>query len=85
MGMQHAPYIVGQSLLFPSPNASSQRTSILVRQDKGLPRQKSWQTFGLPRRQGELDLCRYRHTGIGPAIDRTCPQLLASLDTTAEP
>ena len=30
--------------------------------------------------QGELDLCRYLHTGIGPAIVHRCPQLFASLE-----
>jgi len=31
-------------------------------------------------RQGELDLCRCMHIGIGPAVVHKCPQLLASLE-----
>ena len=34
-------------------------------------------------KQGELDLCRYLHIGIGPAIVHRCPQLLASLENSS--
>ena len=34
-------------------------------------------------KQGELDLCRYLHIGIGPAIIHKCPQLSASLENSS--
>jgi len=34
-------------------------------------------------KQGELDLCRYLHIGIGLAAVHTCPQLLASLENSS--
>jgi len=34
-------------------------------------------------KQGELDLCRYLHIGIGLAAVHRCPQLLASLENSS--
>ena len=34
-------------------------------------------------KQGELDLCRYLHIGIGLTAVRRCPQLLASLENSS--
>jgi len=34
-------------------------------------------------KQGELDLCRYLHIGIGLATVHRCPQLLASLENSS--
>jgi len=34
-------------------------------------------------KQGELDLCRYLHIGIGLTAVHRCPQLLASLENSS--